>query len=198
MKHKVLRLILCFVSSSLLAAELPNGFVDSRHYNISKMPYYITGVTLVLLIIIGILISRYIKRKVRIRIEEANYISPYDLAKNELKPARELMISGSEKKFTITVSNILRRYIEDQFNMPASESTTEEFLPLAVKHPLIQGSLADRLSSFLQQCDLVKFARQNIEQENMEELYVSAESFIEKSYSKSRQYKDPELINIGR
>lgn len=66
---------------------------------------------------------------------------------------------GQTKAYYIELSDIVRRYLENRFNICAPEMTTEEFLfkvkedsSLSVEH---KGLLRD----FLTNCDLVKFAK---------------------------------------
>ena len=83
------------------------------------------------------------------------------------------------REFSIAVSDVVRRYIEERFAVTATHRTTEEFL-----HDLLESSHAPLarhralLSEFLQQCDLVKFAGMSLTLQNMESLHHSARAFV--------------------
>ncbi|MEM9367613.1 MAG: hypothetical protein AAGD07_16605 [Planctomycetota bacterium] len=61
-------------------------------------------------------------------------------------------------RFYVQLSDIVRRYIEDRFEMRAPELTTEEFLDSIVDSPDFSGEHQGLLREFLRQADLVKFA----------------------------------------
>lgn len=109
---------------------------------------------------------------------------PYDEAQTGLRQARELLDDPSADRYVVAVSRVLRRYIERALDLPAPERTTEEFLPEAARHRVLQGDLATRLESFLYQCDLVKFARQDLARANREELLDAAHRFVEATHEK--------------
>ncbi len=144
--------------------------------------YVALGIALGL--IIAYLIYLFLKR--RRQITAVPSLSPYDQALKDLANVRPLLEAGEDKAFTIAVSDILRAYLENQFSMPAPERTTEEFLTLMTGHKLIKETLSGLLSDFLQQCDLVKFARKPLGRKQMQELFRNAEKFILESYVKFR------------
>jgi len=104
---------------------------------------------------------------------------PYEIALAKLEEARALMQPEKAREFSITVSEIVRQYIEVRFEVWAARRTTEEFL-----HDLIDPSdvsLAnhrDLLADFLRHCDLAKFARWILSIEEMETMLQSAHNFV--------------------
>ena len=103
---------------------------------------------------------------------------PYELALERLRAARVLMQPPTVREFSITVSNIVRSYIEERFQVMAAHRTTEEFLhdllespeePLTRHRALLVG--------FLRHCDLAKFAGWSLSAEEMETTYESARIF---------------------
>ena len=104
---------------------------------------------------------------------------PYEIALAKLEAARALMQPENAREFSITVSEIVRQYIEVRFEVWAARRTTEEFL-----HDLIDPSdvsLAhhrDLLADFLRHCDLAKFARWILSIEEMETMLQSAHNFV--------------------
>lgn len=69
-----------------------------------------------------------------------------------------LLANGQVKEYHIRVSEILRRYVEARFNVPALEMTTWEVLGGLQSVGVVEDLRAD-LRRFLDQCDLVKFAK---------------------------------------
>jgi hypothetical protein len=103
----------------------------------------------------------------------------YELALQRLEDIRSLMQPQSARAFSIAVSDIVRGYIEERFQVTAAHRTTEEFL-----HDL-RGSSDQSLSrhralldEFLQQCDLAKFAGMSLSHDSMEALHRSARTFV--------------------
>jgi uncharacterized protein DUF4381 len=106
----------------------------------------------------------------------------YELALKRLEEIRSLMQPQKAREFSTAVSDIVRSYIEQRFDVTATHRTTEEFL-----HDLLDSSnttLAKHralLSEFLQQCDLVKFAGMSLTTRSMESLHRSAEVFVQET-----------------
>lgn len=77
------------------------------------------------------------------------------LAALEVSPMLE---RGRVKEFHIEVSEILRTYIERRFRVDALEMTTREVLA-GLERAGVDEELRGALRRFLEQCDLVKFAK---------------------------------------
>ena len=106
-------------------------------------------------------------------------LTPYQLALQELEFARGLRDTGQDKIFAISASDAVRRYLENAYQMPAPERTTEEFLQVVTNHVWLQGELTALLRRFLEFCDLAKFAGQQFGAEEREQLLNAAREFIE-------------------
>jgi hypothetical protein len=106
-------------------------------------------------------------------------LQPFEIALQSLDDIRGLMQPSSVREFSIAISDIVRRYIEDEFRVTATHRTTEEFL-----HDLLDSSNAslaahrNLLEHFLQQCDMAKFAGVGLSMQIMETLHRSARSFV--------------------
>jgi hypothetical protein len=103
----------------------------------------------------------------------------FEIALQRLEEIRSLMQPSSVREFSIAISDIVRRYIEDEFKVTATHRTTEEFL-----HDLLESSNAalaahrNLLAQFLEQCDMAKFAGMGLSMRLMESLHQSARSFV--------------------
>ena len=104
---------------------------------------------------------------------------PYEIALARLEEARALMQPENAREFSIAVSEIVRHYIEERFQVWAARRTTEEFL-----HDLLEPSDAlltshrALLGDFLRHCDLAKFARWILSNDEMETMLQSAHNFV--------------------
>lgn len=90
-----------------------------------------------------------------------------------------LITMGRIDEFYVRLSAIVRRYVEWRFGLRAPEQTTEEFLAVAHTTGDIIGAHRDLLGAFLQQCDLVKFARHQPTSDDMQRVWDSAKTFVE-------------------
>lgn len=86
--------------------------------------------------------------------------APHEVAYRELEKllASGLLEHGEAKLFYLRLSNVLRHYIEDRFGLRAPEQTTEEFLVELRQSQPFGPAHKELLQSFLEHCDLVKFA----------------------------------------
>ena len=111
---------------------------------------------------------------------------PISLALAELEAARGKLESADAETYAMAVSDVLRRFIEKRFGIAAVRQTSEEFLQgltapgIEVAHTVGQTHRTV-LRDFLRQCDLVKFARGQLDQPQREQLHDVARSFIQTS-----------------
>ena len=100
---------------------------------------------------------------------------------------RDLLKQGKVKEFYEGVSDILRHYIEDRFELRAPERTTEEFLFEIRDAGVLTESHRKALAEFLTHCDLVKFARHSPTAEQVQRTFDLAKNFIEQTKSDEKQ-----------
>src|SRR5437879_4001819 len=101
--------------------------------------------------------------------------SPFEIALAALQKLR--LDNPPVEEFYTRLSDILRQYIEGQFGLRAPERTTEEFLAEATLPPQHMALLG----TFLQESDLVKFARARPGKDDMERAFGAAEKFVHDS-----------------
>jgi hypothetical protein len=99
-------------------------------------------------------------------------IPPHLRARRSLEEA--LAFIGEPQPFVFRVSDALRIYLEDCFNLRAPERTTEEFLIELTSSSSLSTDQKARLAEFLQACDLVKFARHTPSEVQLRELHAAA------------------------
>lgn len=100
-----------------------------------------------------------------------------------------LVEKGLYKEYYIRVSDVLRHYMEDEFQLRAPERTTEEFLA-EIQHNAVLGLQEQLLlRAFLRHCDLVKFAKAEPSSEEIRETFQTCEKFIIDSEAAHRAAK---------
>ena len=81
-------------------------------------------------------------------------------------------------QFSIRVSDILRRYVTEQYQLPVTRQTSVEFLnTLAATSPFSTDEQS-LLSDFLNRCDLIKFARYDATTDDSRRLLEEATRFV--------------------
>jgi hypothetical protein len=100
-------------------------------------------------------------------------------ARQKLEEA--LRIIEQPKPFCTLVSDTTRMYLEERFNFHAPDRTTEEFLHELRSTDLLTPDQKDSLGDFLQQCDLVKFAKYEPTQAELRNLHGSAVRLVEET-----------------
>lgn len=100
--------------------------------------------------------------------------------------AEDLVATGRLKEFYERLSNILRHYIEDRFDLQAPERTTEEFLAELKWTNTLAASDKEVLGGFLRHCDLVKFAKHAPTDDQIQETFDLVKDFIERTKSEDR------------
>lgn len=91
--------------------------------------------------------------------------------------AKELWQNGKIKEFYSELSHILRGYLEDQFTMPALESTTDELIGLLKKRQFDEEIVA-KMRNLLVTADLVKFAKSKPSTEIHDPLWHNAVEIV--------------------
>ena len=110
-------------------------------------------------------------------------IQAHEQALQRLAQAELLIDNRDVDAFVTLIDQTLRRYIEQRFAISARRQTTHEFITgltqgdLAVPELLANNS--ENLQTWLEHCDLVKFARGTLNRETMEAMLANLRSFIQ-------------------
>jgi hypothetical protein len=81
-------------------------------------------------------------------------------------------------QFSIRISDILRRYVLEQFDLPMTRQTSVEFLNAIAASDNFTAEDKSLLSDFLNRCDLIKFARYDATAEDSRLLLDEARRFV--------------------
>lgn len=118
------------------------------------------------------------------RRRRASRRNAYEIARARLDKllARQFPRDAAEiEQFFVAISAIVRRYLEDRFDLRAPELTTEEFLSLAGSASDLSSDHQTLLQQFLRQADLVKFAGIQASREEVELSRDLAIRFLEET-----------------
>ncbi|TAN35630.1 MAG: hypothetical protein EPN23_10665 [Verrucomicrobia bacterium] len=133
-------------------------------------------------IIIGLgawLLRRYLARA-RALAEQTLPPPPHEVALAALRAllARGWIEQHQVEVFFIELSTIARRYLEARFALHAPEETTEEFLREAANSGALSPDHQRLVARFLEQSDLVKFARHQPGANDMRAAHAAAERLV--------------------
>lgn len=114
----------------------------------------------VIIAILAALLIRYLLRRPKIAPPQ-KIIPPHEIALTALNALRErgYIERGEAGPFYVELSAIIRIYLEDRFNLRAPEQTTEEFIRASSQSNALSVEHRQLTQDFLEQSDLVKFAR---------------------------------------
>jgi len=120
--------------------------------------------------------------------------SAYQIARGRLDRllARPRPTAEQVDAFYVELSGIVRRYLEDRFELRAPELTTEEFLESVGKSPDLTRDHQALLREFLRQADLVKFAGMQPTGDDIERSIDAARRFLDDTQ------EDAPMVGVGQ
>lgn len=124
-------------------------------------------------------------------------ISPYEAALQQLQQLRAEKVwqQGNVKLYYTRLTDTLRTYLEQQFNIPALEQTSEELLQ-HIKPVTILNQQRDKLRSLLTLADLAKFAKLHPSPEEHEAAIQQAIEIVE--WTKPAAAKAADSVEAGK
>jgi Domain of unknown function (DUF4381) len=138
----------------LIAAEEFHDIAPPVDYSLIP-PWLVFVIAFVVLSLLGLIVWWFIQR----RKPELPPKAPREIALEELEKIRAEIEIMRPYQFSIRVSDILRRYVSQQYGLPATRQTSIEFLSAAAKAPSFSVDDKSLLEDFLNRCDLIKFAK---------------------------------------
>ncbi len=127
-----------------------------------------------LLLLIGLtiwLIKRWRNRPVAVRTPRERALDLLARVENEIDQL-------TPYQFSIRVSDILRRYVTEQYQLPVTRQTSVEFLNALAATSPFSADDQTLLGDFLNRCDLIKFARYDATREDSRLLLDEAGRFV--------------------
>lgn len=98
----------------------------------------------------------------------------------------------SVEQFFVEISDVVRLYLEQRFNLRAPELTTDEFLQLAQAESELTKQHQLMLGEFLQQADVVKFAGVSASREDVRRSLDLAARFVDETREESDSQQSTE------
>ena len=119
-------------------------------------------------------------------------LQPWELALQNLDRllALQLLQKGEGVEFHFRLAQILRQYLQQVYRLPALEMTTRE---ISEALSALKLSHVSELRSFLQDCDLVKFARQDIDEIGTESRVSWLRGYLQKQNPLTNRFSTPEV-----
>jgi hypothetical protein len=104
--------------------------------------------------------------------------SPRERALEALARISDQITKVNPYQFSIRVSDILRRYVTEQYDLPVTRQTSVEFLEGLTKASPFSDDDKLLLEDFLNRCDLIKFARYEATADDSRLLLDEATRFV--------------------
>lgn len=104
--------------------------------------------------------------------------SPRERALELLDRIQDEIEMLSPYQFSIRVSDILRSYVTEQYNLPVTRQTSIEFLNIIKTASPFSDDEKELLKDFLDRCDLIKFARYEASAADSQLLLEEATRFV--------------------
>ena len=105
--------------------------------------------------------------------------SPRERALEALGRIQVQIESLNPYRFSIRVSDILRSYVTEQYDLPVTRQTSVEFLERLRKASPFSEDEKELLEDFLNRCDLIKFARYEATTADSRMLLEEATRFVQ-------------------
>jgi len=137
--------------------------------------WLIFATAFVTLALLGLIAWWIVRRMRRPKPEQ----SPRVRALGLLRQARSDIAETTPYAFSIRVSDILRRYVVEQYQLPITRQTSVEFLEAIASARTFSKDERTLLGGFLNRCDLIKFARYEATTADSELLLEEAMRFVE-------------------
>ena len=129
-------------------------------------------------LLLGLLFMVLIVAVVYVIRQNAERVNPKDTSLKLLAELRTLAAKMDGNQFGVAVSDILRNYLTQAHDLRASQQTSREFLDDLKAKNTFNERTQERLSSFLETCDFLKYAPAGKATDPNQELIEQANLFI--------------------
>ena len=151
--------------------------------NLSNPAYLYILAALIAVIIIAIIIIMVLKKKKAPKNTVIPLPPAHETAFEALSDLmnKDYLKTGKIREYYFELSDIVRHYLENRFQLKAPEMTTDEFLSNLKSTKVMRSEHKSLLRDFLSHCDMVKFARYKPEEDEIESSYESAQNLVEQT-----------------
>src|ERR1700751_2079674 len=161
------------MSMTILIAEEFHDITPPVDYSLIP-PWLVFVIVFVALSLLGLVVWLLAKR----RRPAPPPKLPREIALEELERISREIEKMNPYQFSIRVSDILRKYVTQQYGLPATRQTSIEFLTALAKASPFSADEKSLLEDFLNRCDLIKFARYEATTSDSELLLGEAIRFV--------------------
>ena len=157
-------------------------------YGWSDIWPFLLGILLVILIYFLLKKYVFVKKKTEVKRKPEIIIPPDVIALNELATLKdkELWQSGKLKQYHSEISEILRTYLEDRFQILALELPTYDILQ-SLRNKGMQSEDLHTLTTILQRADLAKYAKSKPTDSENDESMSQSVGFVRNTKKKEVQ-----------
>ena len=157
----------------LLLAEEFHDITPPVDYFLLK-PWMVFCAVAVILLLVGLTIwlVKWWRRR------PAKILTPRERALDQLARIESQIETLPPYQFSIRVSDILRGYVTEQYQLPVTRRTSVEFLNALAASSPFSADEQSLLSDFLNRCDLIKFARYEATTGDSRLLLEEADRFV--------------------
>jgi hypothetical protein len=161
------------LSLSVVGAEEFHDIAPPVDYSLIP-PWLVFVIAFVALSLLGLVVWLVAKR----RKPPVPPKLPREIALEELDRITREIEKMTPYQFSVRVSDILRKYVTQQYGLPATRQTSIEFLTALAKASSFSSDEKTLLEDFLNRCDLIKFARYEATASDSELLLEEAIRFV--------------------
>jgi len=144
---------------------------------------------LALLGVVFVIIWLNLRRKKKTKEQEKPKRPAHEIAYEALAllEKKDYISRGEIEAYYVELSDIVRHYIENRFDIRAPEMTTEEFLEFVKNDKKLTTEQKSLLRDFLSHCDLVKFAKYHPDAKEVRLSFDSAKKLIDETKEENTQ-----------
>ena len=137
----------------------------------------------------GLLVWLYLRKRSASAVDEVipPPIDPYQEALDHIAELQNRKPRLQPKPFVFRLSEILRVYVEKLFKVPAMELTSEEFMREIVSHSFFRNRYEDLLREFVDRGDRVKYSKEIMGQDEMNQLLNTALHIVMDSHKRLQE-----------
>ncbi len=164
-------------------ALLLNGQIEKEQRNRDiaiveshSLPWF--GIFTTLLVVLFFIVALSYKPRETEEDRQKRLMTLRDQALNTLQNLKQLPQQNDFEQFYVQLTNAVRTYIEQRYQIQATTQTTEEFLTAIASHPILDENQRAFLKDFLTHADRVKFARYEPSIEECDLAIAAAQKFI--------------------
>jgi len=193
-KAALLRVETIPIDTTELSIQPIKGRMDVPFHWKEAIPYVLGGLGVLLSIaLILFLISR--RKKIQVEGPPPPPARPaHEVALEKLKSLdrQQVWQKGEIKAYYTDLTEILREYVENRFDVPALELTTDEIVA-GMKDVPMEQALKEKFFALLRMADLVKFAKASPDADSHNRALKSGEAFVQ--HTKNLQQSLNEIMS---